>query len=134
MFAAVIFLIAIVALLQFALYYWRAVLCAVASQPISSHLLEAADVETSSLSGAHFEKLASLLSLTPELNSGRSSLGFVGIYHRSLLALSRSFGKLSPAFASWTQTESTLCARYVAVQIDRRLQSNLVQAAAIRSC
>ncbi len=134
MFAAVIFAVAIVALMQFAVYYWRAVLSAVASQPVSSQLLEAAHLEDASLSGADFPKLASLLALTPELRRGGNSLGFVGLYHSIVRRLSSSLGQISPAFLDWTQRESTLCARYVAVQIDRRLQANLVQAAAIRSC
>ena len=39
MFAAMIFAIAIVALFQFALYYWRAVLTGVASQTVSNQVL-----------------------------------------------------------------------------------------------
>jgi hypothetical protein len=35
MFAAMLFAISIVALTQFGLYYWRAVLAAVAGQPVS---------------------------------------------------------------------------------------------------
>ena len=42
MFAAMLFAISIVALAQFALYYWRAVLAAVAGQPVSEGVLAAA--------------------------------------------------------------------------------------------
>jgi hypothetical protein len=35
--------------------------------------------------------------------------------------------------AGWAERERMLCARIAAVQIDRRLEANLVQAASIRS-
>ena len=41
MFAAMLFTISIVALSQFALYYWRAVLAGVASLPVSDRVLAA---------------------------------------------------------------------------------------------
>ena len=37
MFAAMLFAISIVAMAQFALYYWRSVLAGVAAQPVSGH-------------------------------------------------------------------------------------------------
>jgi hypothetical protein len=39
-----------------------------------------------------------------------------------------------PAVAAWSQRELAICARYAAVQIDRRLQANLELAASLRSC
>ncbi len=54
MFAAMILAIAIVALFQFALYYWRAVLTGVASQAVSTRVLEAAQVAESGPCGADF--------------------------------------------------------------------------------
>jgi hypothetical protein len=43
------------------------------------------------------------------------------------------FGKLSPAFTNWAERERVLCARYAAVQVERRLQSSLAQASSISS-
>jgi hypothetical protein len=134
MFPAMLFAISIVALAQFALYYWRAVLSGVASQPISSEILEAAQVEESNLHGADFEKLASLLDLTPELKSDHGGLGFVPAYYKMVGALGNLLGRLSPALSSWSEQERVLCARYAAVQISHRLEANLAQAASIRSC
>ena len=134
MFATMIFAIAIVALFQFALYYWRAVLTGVASQTVSNQVLEAAQIAESSLCGADFRKLASLHELTPELKSDHSGLGFVRAYYAAVHGLQSFFGSMSPAIANWGDREMTLCARYAAVQIERRLQANLAQAASIRSC
>jgi hypothetical protein len=36
--------------------------------------------------------------------------------------------------ASWSERERLVCARYAAVQVDRRLQANLALAASLRSC
>ncbi len=137
MFAAMLFTIAIVALLQFALYYWRAVLAGVASQPVSDRVLAAAQMEEGEFHGADFGKLASLLALTPELksgNGGKNGLGLVKAYYEILEGMGAAFAKMSPAVASWSERERVLCARYAAVQIEQRLQANLLQAESIRSC
>jgi hypothetical protein len=134
MFSAMLFAISIMALAQFALYYWRAVLTGVAAQPISSEILEAAQVQESELCGADFEKLASLLTLTPELKRSSVSLGFVPAYFKIVGKISDLFGQVSPALASWSEHERVLCARYAAVQVGRRMEANLAQAASIRSC
>jgi|SRR5271165_5744337 len=137
MFAGILFAISIIALLQFALYYWRAVLAGVASQPVSDRVLAAAQMEEGEFSGADFEKLAGLLALTPELKKGtggKNALGLVQAYYGLLDSLGAAFAQMSPAVASWSERERVLCARYAAVQIDRRLQTNLAQAASIRSC
>ena len=134
MFAAMIFTIAILALFQFALFYWRAVVSGVASLPVSDRVLEAAHLESGEFCGADFERLASLHGMTPELRGGDSSLQLVGAYYRVVNSMGAVFGKMSPAMMNWSERESVLCARYAAAQIERRLQSNLVQAASIRSC
>lgn len=134
MFSAMLFTIAIVALAQFALYYWRAVLCGVAAQPISNRVLDAVQVEEAGLCGADFERLASLLDLTPELKSNNDGLGFVPAYYRIVGKIGDLFGRFSPALSSWIEQERVLCARYAAVQIEHRLEANLAQAASIRSC
>lgn len=134
MLSAMLFSIATVALCQFALYYWRAVLTGVASQPISSRILEAANVEEQLLSGHHFPKLADLYTLTPELRGNGGGLGFVGVYYHLLKRLGQAFGRFAPSALSWSEREQLLCARYAAVQIGRRLEANLAQAASLRSC
>ena len=134
MFAAMLFAIAMVALFQFAVYYWRAVLTGMASQPISSRILEAANVEEQQLSGDHFPKLASLYALTPELKSNGGSLGFVGAYYHLTGRFGQLFGRFAPSALGWSEREQLLCARYAAVQIGRRLEANLAHAASMRSC
>lgn len=130
MFAAMLLAISIVALCQFALYYWRAVLTGIAAKPISNRVLEAARLEDPELRGKDFEKLAGLLTLTPELRGRGDHLGLVRAYY----AMVGFLGSLSPAFSAWSEQERVLCARYTAVQVERRLEANLAQAASLRSC
>lgn len=133
MFSGMLLAIAVVAMGQFALYYWRAVFTGMASLPISSRVLEAAQVDEMSMCGSDFEKLASLHNVTPELKSGKTGLGLVRFYYQMVRRAESLFGGISPMIASWGEKERLLCARFAAVQIERRLQSNLMQAASIRS-
>lgn len=134
MFAAMLFAISIVALSQFALYYWRAILAGVAAQPISDRVLEAASVDASQMTGRDFKRLAGLHELTPELRPTGGGLLLVRVYYQAVEALSRLSAQRLPGLAAWCERESVICARYAAVQVDRRLQANLALAAAVRSC
>ena len=129
MFAAMLFTISVVALSQFALYYWRAVLAGVAAQPVSDRVLAAAHVEDGRLLPRHFETLAELHDLTPDLKPNQGGLGLVRVYYRLIQGLG-----VLPMLAAWSERERVLCARYAAVQVDRRLQTNLELAASLRSC
>ena len=134
MLSAMLFAISIVALSQFALYYWRAVLAGVAAQPVSERVLAAAHVENGHLTPSHFETLAGLHDLTPDLQPSRGGLGWVRIYYHMVQGLDVLLGKHLPALAAWSERERVICARYAAVQVGRRLQANLELAASLRSC
>jgi hypothetical protein len=134
MFSAMLLAISIVALSQFALFYWRAVLAGVAAQPVSDRVLVAAQVENGRLLPKHFRTLAGLHNLTPDLYPNRSGLGMVRVYYRVIEDLDALLAKKIPAFAAWSESERIICARYAAVQVDRRLQANLDLAASLRSC
>jgi hypothetical protein len=97
-------------------------------------VMEAADVKEARLRGADFEKLAGLLSLTPQLTGKTNKLGVVRAYYHFVGKISQTFGSLSPAVALWSEQERVLCARYAAVHVERRLEANLAQAASMRSC
>lgn len=134
MFSAMLFAISIVALTQFALYYWRAVLAGVAAQPVSDRVLAAARVEDGGLTSRHFATLAGLHDLTPELFPNRPGLNLVRLYYRIVEGLDTLAGAKIPSVAAWSERERVICARYAAVQVDRRLQANLELVASLRSC
>jgi hypothetical protein len=134
MFAAMLFAISIVALSQFGLYYWRALLAAVAGQPVSESVLAAAGVENRRVTGRDFGTLSGLHDLTLNLNPDKGGLGLVRLYYRIVDGFSAAAGRRMPAVAAWCEQELAVCARYVAVQIDLRLQANVELAASLRSC
>jgi hypothetical protein len=134
MFAAMLLAISIVALTQFAAYYWRAILAGVAAQPLSERVLEAANLERANMQGCDFEKLAGLHDLTPDLQPSSEGLMSVRLYYRALGWLAALCGARTSSLAAWCEAERVLCARYAAVQVDRRLQANLALAEALRSC
>lgn len=134
MFAAMLLAISIVALSQFALYYWRAVLAGVAAQPVSDRVLAAANLDARRMKGQDFETLAGLHELTPDLRPSGGGLTLVRAYYRIIEGLGAISSMRVPALAEWCERERLICARYAAVQIDRRLQANLALAAALRSC
>src|SRR5947199_9936607 len=102
MFSAMLLAISIVALSQFALYYWRAVLAGVAAQPVSDRVLVAAQVEDGRLTPQHFQTLAGLHGLTPDLYPNRSGLGLVRAYYRLVQVLDAFLGERAPCVAMWT--------------------------------
>ena len=134
MFSAMLFTISVVALSQFAVYYWRALIMGVASQPVSERVLEAAHVHGAQLTGDHFRVFAELHDLTPDLRPGPRGLGFIRLYYAAVQGLAKLAGHFSSSLVEWAERERVLCARYAAVQIDRRLQANLALAASLRSC
>jgi hypothetical protein len=134
MFAAMLVIISTVAFAQFAIYYWRAILTGVAAQPVSQRVLESAQVEGGRLVGRHFPVLAELHDLTPELKAAAGGLGLVRSYYALVEAAGTLFDDHFPGFAAWSEGERVICARYAAVQIDRRLQANLELSASLRSC
>ena len=134
MFSAMLLAISIVALGQFAVFYWRAVIVGIATQPVSAQVLAAANVESASIRGNDFRSFAKLHELTPDLSPRPAGLGFVPIYFKLIHVIGVLAAGRVTALADWAEAERVLCARYAAVQIDRRLQSNMALAATMRSC
>jgi hypothetical protein len=134
MFAAMLFSISLVAIAQFGMYYWRAVLASVASQPVSESVFAAISAENRPLEAADFVQFAGLHALTPDLAPHGGGLGLVRFYYGLTRAVNTMIGVHVPAIAQWIEQEGAICARYAAVQIDQRLQANMELAAALRSC
>src|SRR5260370_8578264 len=96
MFAAMLFAISIVALSQFAAYYWRAMLAGVAAQPVSERVLAAAGVQNGQVTGQDFPALVGLHNLTPELRSGGGGLSLLRPYSSLVYPLSPLIARILP--------------------------------------
>jgi hypothetical protein len=134
MFSVLILAISVVALTQFGAFYWRAVVVGIAAQPVSEQVLAAANVDTRTLRGGDYRSLAQLHKLTPDICAKSSGLGLVPLYFKIIHAIGKLASGRITALANWAESERVLCARYTAVQVDRRLQANLQLAASMRSC
>jgi hypothetical protein len=121
MVAALILLISIAAFCRLGVSYWRAILLGVAAESVSEEIRSAAQVEAEQVSGRDFRALASLHALTLE---GAGGLGLVGFYYRIAAGIGY-IGSRMPAIAKWAEGETTLCAQYVAVRVERRLRAGL---------
>jgi hypothetical protein len=133
MLSAMLLAISAGALTQFAIYYWRAVVTSVASQPISDRVLAAARLE-GGVTADDFAVFVRLYELTPRLQAREHGLGFVRAYHSVMSFVAQATRSHFPKVTAWSRHEMAICARYAAVCVDRRLQDNLSCAAAMRSC
>ena len=122
--AAFIFVISAVAMVQFAVFSWRADLIhAVAAGP-SCNLLKS----------NNFEDVTAYQKLCPELTvSPAPNLRFIRIYYNLLQAASDLGAAVMPSAGAWTSREMSLCTQYAAVTLSQRMGRNQALLAEIRS-
>jgi hypothetical protein len=128
MIAAILFIVSTVALVQFALYYCRAILSGVAAQPISDRIRAAAGITAPQIGARDFRSILSLHDLSPDLRGPSGSFRGVRAYYSAVEKL----GKLIPAMACWANAEMIICSRYAAVLVDQHLGRNIACAAQMR--
>ena len=130
MIAAFILVVAMVALGQFAIYYWRALLAGMAAEPLSGQAQEL----TGEMPGAgDLELMLCYQKMCPELENGGRKSGTVKLYGRTQALLRREARSLLPRVEDWAGREMAVCSRYVAVMIDQRITRNQDAMAAICS-
>ncbi|MFY9803713.1 MAG: hypothetical protein WA772_12575 [Candidatus Acidiferrales bacterium] len=136
--AAFILVISTAAMVQFAVFSWRAGLLRVASKPLLDESAASSEASRNLLNGKDFNEVLARQDLCPNLNTGSApSLRPVRIYY-SLLRLLHGAANLlvspgAPGFGGWTQREMALCTRYTAVVLSHRVHSNQALAAEVRS-
>ena len=128
MIPAILFTVSTVALIQFGVYYWRAVIAGVASKTVSDRIRVAAGLSTSTIGAQDFHNILILNDLTPDLQGPAGSFRAIRTYYSVIKAL----GRIVPAMSAWSTAEMATCARYVAVLMDQHLQRNMATAAQMR--
>jgi hypothetical protein len=128
MIGAVILMVSIVALGQFGLYYWRAMISGVAAQAISDRIRKAAGISARPIGALDFHSVLILNDLSPDLRGPGGSFRVIRTYY----AIVEKLGKIVPAMANWSNAEMTTCSRYVAVLMDQHLERNMACAAQMR--
>jgi hypothetical protein len=136
--SASIFVICFAAMVQFAVFSWRAgLLRTIATEPVGDQAELTAEICRNLLNGKDFADVSSLQGLCPDLKNGRVNLRTVRVYYSFLKAMSR-VGDLIVApgangFGGWTSREMALCTQYTAAVLSQRLRSNEELAAEVRS-
>lgn len=128
MIAAILFTVSVVALIQFGVYYWRAMIAGVAAQAVSDRIRVAAGLSSSMIGAQDFRNILILNDLSPELRGPAGS--FRGI--RAYYSVVEKLGSIIPAMSNWSKAEMATCSRYVAVLMDQHLERNLATAAQMR--
>jgi hypothetical protein len=136
--SAFILVICSAAMVQFAVFGWRAgLLRTIATEPIGDQAEITAEVSRNLLNGKDFAEVASLQGLCPDLRNGRVKLRSVRVYYSFLKAMN-GLGDFIVApgadgFGGWTNREMALCTQYTAAVLAQRLRSNQELAAEVRS-
>ena len=136
--SAFILVICSAAMIQFAVFSWRAgLLRTIATEPVGDQAELTAEISRNLLNGKDFADVSSLQGLCPDLKNGQVKLRSVRVYYSFLKAMSR-LGDLVVApgangFGGWTSREMALCTQYTAAVLSQRLRSNQELAAEVRS-
>jgi hypothetical protein len=128
MIGAIILTVSLVALGQFGLYYWRAMLSGVAAHAISDRIRSAAGISAAAIGAQDFHKILIVNDLSPDLRGPGGSFRVIRTYY----SIVEKLGKIVPAMAAWSNAEMTICSRYVAVLMDQHMERNMVCASQMR--
>jgi hypothetical protein len=128
MIAAILFTVSTAALIQFGVYYWRAVIAGVASKTVSERIRVAAGLSSAAIGPKDFRSILILNDLSPDLRGPAGSFRAIRTYY----VIVEKLGSMIPAMANWSKAEMATCSRYVAVLMDQHLERNMATAAEMR--
>jgi hypothetical protein len=134
MIAALIFVMSLAALAQFAISQWRSIWITIAAQPLSESLENATGIANEAIGAEHFDLLVRA-SNQLEKSAGEGSLWLkeVGIYYRGLRACQKLSGNALPTVTKWADRELAQCAKFAAALLDRRMNNSLVYSASVQN-
>jgi hypothetical protein len=136
--SAFILVICFAAMVQFAVFSWRAgLLRTIAAEPVGDQAEVTAEASRNLLNGKDFAEINSLQSLLPDLKSGRLNLGSVRVYYSFLKAMNRLGDFIvapgADGFGGWTNREMAMCTQYTAAVLSQRVRRNQELAAEVQS-
>ncbi|MGH9714589.1 MAG: hypothetical protein ACRD5M_14940 [Candidatus Acidiferrales bacterium] len=133
--SAFILVISVAALIQFAVFGWRARLLQVASEPLANQA-DSPDAPSNLLQSKDFKDVLAYQVLCSEVGADAGQgLGSVRLYYSFLQFLSGLGSSFIEATTpnGWMQREMALCTRYAAVVLSQRMERNQALAAEVRS-
>ena len=134
--AALIFVISMAAMIQFAVFTWRARLLRTASEELSCESGSTVESTFKLLQSQDFRDIYACEELCPQLaTQDASCLRSVQLYYRFLrfLAALCDANLTKGSSLDWIQREIALCARYATVVLSNRLERNRALLAELNS-
>lgn len=128
--AALIFVISLAAVIQFAALSWRAALRKTAGEPLPAGWEALPESSTNSFVASGFQNITAYSKLCPDLGGQTPKFRALRVYYGFL----QLFGGLTQSFSSgWAGREMALCTRCAAVMLSRQLERTQALSAAARS-
>lgn len=121
MIAALIFVLSLVALLQFFVFYCRSVIASSRTQMLSLQARDVTGISDTRVPGDEFKRILELVKICPELRGDRNEIRAVHLYYNLLSFLRATLAQLLPNINAWTEHERGGCAYFAAVALDRRI-------------
>jgi hypothetical protein len=135
--AAFMLVISVAAMVQFAVFTWRAGLLRIAAEQLPGESAFIADASGNLLNQGDFADASSIQEICPDLFEATAgpNLTPVRLYHGFLSALKTISEAIVPSneVMMWTDREMALCTRYSNVVLSRRLEQNQRAADQLRS-
>jgi hypothetical protein len=103
--------------------YCRSLLHQAAVTELSAATLNAITAASASVSAEDFHRLRALLALCPLAQKDEFPLAAVSIYFFSLTVVYASSSRISGGIANWAEQERQRCSHFVAVSVDKRIES-----------
>jgi hypothetical protein len=127
--SAFILVVSSAALMQFAIFTWRASVLRTASTGLVNEAEATFEPCPNLLSSSSFPEVVAIYrDLCPELKTGSApnpNLRAVSVYYALMGLLSRVGGLFLPAEGfSWTHRDMALCTQYATVRLTQRLERN----------
>ncbi len=125
MIAALICVMSLAALIQFAVSQWRSIWITIAAQPLSKDLENATGIANDAIGADHFPMLIhASRQMCPSPQEGNLWLKEVSVYYRALRTCVKLSGTALPSVSNWANRELMECSRFAAAILDRRLNAN----------
>lgn len=124
MIAAFLFLLSLLALLEFFLAYSRSLIEKSKSHKVSEETRELCGIPAGALAGNHFPRLAKLIALCAETGGDGNQVRAISMYFRLLEFVGPMCERALPATASWIAAERAGCAYAAFLFLDRRISHN----------
>lgn len=124
MIPVLIFVVSILALVQFFFSYCRSLLAAYRKWDLSEEARELTGIDDQQAAGDEFTRLVQLVRLCPEPGDDAVEIRAVSSYYRLLGFLRLALGRFFPPVGEWLERERSGCSYFAAVALDRRIAFN----------